>query len=390
MTLTVLTGCSLDASTSDMDANQGGASKQRAVAFTAYTASALSTTRADDPSVVKRIADGESMGVYAWYHPHSTWAADFAADQVVPNFMWNQQATRHDDLDAFVYSPLKYWPNGESDKLSFMAYYPYTPESPGQPETPLAYPGNPSGLQTLLANNVSGLPTFRFTVKDAYDSQVDFLVSDLITDLPQSRDTEGDPGTAFHDLSITDRVCFVLRHALSKVEFRIVADPEVRKDLVRFRLNSLGITNIYKDGLLTPSYAPLTGQTTLTWTAQTTTHDYAFVTYEPWLLMPQTLSSDAMLNLDYEMTFKSDGTTFHYEGASLVTDQDYTYANSNASLRLNTLCLAGTDTPLTVWLPNHHYVYVIRLRANRIEFTGEVVDWGDTESFSSELEEATP
>jgi hypothetical protein len=39
----------------------------------------------------------------------------------------------------------------------------------------------------------------------------------------------------------------------------------------------------------------------------------------------------------------------------------------------------GTNEALTKWLPNHHYIYTIRLRANRIEFTGEVVDWGDTQ-----------
>ena len=37
----------------------------------------------------------------------------------------------------------------------------------------------------------------------------------------------------------------------------------------------------------------------------------------------------------------------------------------------------GSDVALTEWLPNHHYIYTIRLRANRIDFTGQVVEWGD-------------
>ena len=43
------------------------------------------------------------------------------------------------------------------------------------------------------------------------------------------------------------------------------------------------------------------------------------------------------------------------------------------------MVMTGTGDPLTEWLPNHHYVYTIRLTANRIEFTGQVVDWGEYE-----------
>ena len=35
------------------------------------------------------------------------------------------------------------------------------------------------------------------------------------------------------------------------------------------------------------------------------------------------------------------------------------------------------------WLPGTHYVYTIRLSANRIEYTGQVVDWGDTDAIES-------
>jgi hypothetical protein len=104
--------------------------------------------------------------------------------------------------------------------------------------------------------------------------------------------------------------------------------------------------------------------------------------------MPQTLSDYAMLSLTYTMTFKSDGTSYHYYGSqegeggtvtgTLVADEHYTYSNT-ASIQLNKMKQTGTNTPLTEWLPNHHYIYTIRLRANRIEFTGEVVDWGDTQ-----------
>ena len=319
----------------------------------------------------RAIPNGGSMGVYAYYHNGSLWATDAANNQ--PDFMWNQQCTYNADLEAFVYTPLKYWPNEESDKLSFIAYYPYTnaelADDPDIPESKAA-----TGLTPLLTNEGKGLPSFNFTVKDAAVNQVDLLVSDLIVDLPQTRDTEGDPGTQFNDLSIYDKVKFLFHHALAKVEFRIVADASIRKDIVKFQLISLGITNIHKTGTLSTSYSA--GNTTLNWSDQSNEQDYTFKTNTPQLLMPQTLLNTAMLNLSYNITFKSDGTSYRYEGSTPVAEQDYTYYNE-ASLQLNTMNLTGTSIPLTTWEPNHHYIYTIRLRANRIDFEGEVVDWGE-------------
>ena len=348
---------------------------QRAVGFGSYTEQFQ--TRSSD--VQRAIPDGGSMGVYAYYHDGSTWAADAnalslddSANKLLPDFMWNQQCTYSTDLNAFVYTPLKYWPNEESDKLSFIAYYPYTAESPGNPESP-ASPAQ-TGLTPLLTNSGKGLPSFNFTVKDDAADQVDLLVSDLIVDLPQTRDTEDDPGTPFNDLSIYDKVKFLFHHALAKVEFRIVADAEIRKDIVKFRLTNLGITNIRKTGTLTTSYSD--GTTTLAWSDQSIEQDYAFKTYEPQLLMPQTILNTAMLNLSYNITFKSDGTTYTYVGSTPVAEEEYTY-NNEASLLLNEMKMTGSGAPLTEWLPNHHYIYTIRLRANRIDFEGEVVNWGD-------------
>ena len=45
----------------------------------------------------------------------------------------------------------------------------------------------------------------------------------------------------------------------------------------------------------------------------------------------------------------------------------------------STMKRTGTNEALTEWEHNHHYIYTIRLRANRIDFTGQVVEWGDTQ-----------
>jgi len=322
-------------------------------------------------SEMKRaIPDGGSMGVYAYLHDNSTWSADEAVNKLTPNFMWNQQVTYHADGNSFIYSPLKYWPNEENDKVSFIAYYPYSAETPGSPESP-AYPYNATGLKTLLGNAGNGLPSFEFTVKGNAAEQVDLLISDLITDLPYHRADESAPGTPFNNLSVYDHVKFVFRHALAKIEFRVIADADIRRDIVGFKVNSLKITNIYKRGKLAP-----TG-TTYSWSKLasdlgTPQPYYACNTYEPYLLMPQELRDDAMFDIHYSITFKGYGNTYANDGTTLVNQ--YTYSNS-ATLKLNTFKMAETGTKLTEWLPNHHYVYNIHLRANRIEFSAQVVDW---------------
>lgn len=351
-------------------------SERHPVGFDTYTEKI--PTRAE---VVQAIPEGGSIGVYAYYHDDGRWTTDAANN--TPNFMWNQQVTNDASFSTFVYSPLKYWPNEESDKLSFIAYYPYTPESLDNPETPTAYPNNPSGLQTRLRNNDKGLPSFNFTVKDAAENQVDLLVSDLIVDLPKSRDTQSDPGTPFNDLTIYDKVKFVFHHALAKVEFRITVHEEIRQDVASITLTEpVIISNVNKSGMLTTTYTPdisglsgTSGVTSLSWSNQATPHDYTFKTYEPQLLLPQTIGNSTLLTFAYSMTFKSDGTSYNYVNGNAVPQQTYTYSNA-ASLQLNTLYKSGTTTPITEWLPNTHYVYNILLRANRIEFTGQVVEWG--------------
>ena len=312
------------------------------------------------------------MGVYAYLH--NTETRNYTAD--IPNFMWNQKATSQNDTEPFTYEPLKYWPNDENSKLSFIAYFPYCN---GEADDGTNEDIASTGVEPLLANNATGLPTFNFTVEDNVDDQVDFLVSEVVANMPKSRDTEGDPGQPFNDLTIHDRVPFLFKHMTAKVEFRIVADPEIRKDIVKFQLTTLNVSNLYKDGTLTPVYNPSTGETTCTWSGQTTKQDYDFKTYEPQLLLPQTISNDVKLSLEYEITFKSDGTTYKYDiYGNPVAQDEYKYSNT-ASIQLNEMKLTSTDLPLTKWEHNHHYIYTIRLRANRIDFTGQVVEWGDTQ-----------
>ena len=274
-------------------------SQQQPIAFKdAYT---VQPTRSSEAfTATKGIPVGQSMGVYAYLH--NTETRNYSAD--IPNFMFNQQATSQDDTEPFSYAPLKYWPNDENSKVSFIAYFPY---SNGTANDGTNHDIASTGITPLLENNGTGLPTFDFTVKDAVDDQVDFLVSEVVPNLPKTRDTEDDSHQPFNDLTIYDRVPFLFKHMTAKVEFRIVADPDIHKDIVHFHLNTLSVSNLYKNGTLTPAYDPATGATSFTWSESTTpakhgvTPDYKlnFKTYEPQLLLPQKIGDDVMLSLDY-------------------------------------------------------------------------------------------
>ena len=369
--------CLLSCSSEETTRTAETTSQLRPIAFgDAYT---VTPTRSSEIfTATKGIPLGQSIGIYAYLH---NTGENFTT--YIPNFMFNQQATSRDDADYFSYSPLKYWPNDENSKVSFIAYFPYCNNAA---DDGTRFDQETTGISVKKANNVEGLPTFNFTVKDDIDQQVDFLVSDVIANMPKSRDSEINPGQPFNDLSIKDRVTFLFKHMTAKVEFRIVADPEIHKDIVHFHLNTLTVSNLYKNGTLTPSY---NGETTFTWSEHTDKHGETptylkkFTTYEPQLLMPQVLSDLVKMNVSYTITFKSDGTTYHYEGTTPVADQDYTYEKED-EIQLNKMLRTGTTTPVTEWLPYHHYIYTIRLRANRIDFTGQVVDWGEYTNYNEE------
>ncbi len=335
-------------------------------------------TRADSALLADHtIPAGQSIGVYAYYHDNTTWSSTST-----PNFMCNQQATNIGLEQPFSYAPLKYWPNERDDKVSFIAYYPNTSNSSADVAA--------LGLTALLANTSAGLPSFRFTVNDNVKQQVDFMVADLLPDLPNGTAavTPGAPSDR-DQLTVTDRVRFLFRHALAKIEFRVVVNEAARQDLAYYTLHGISLTNIHKAAQLTPAYTPpvapaTEGTTTFTWTdydspAATT---YACKTTEAYLLLPQTLGDDAQLIVSYDLAFKSEGTTYTYDAdGNPVPTEEYAYTGRTTTYQLNTLKRTGTATPISEWLPNHHYVYTLVIKPHRIAFTGQVVDWGEEVPF---------
>lgn len=131
-----------------------------------------------------------SMGIFAYYTGSSNWTA-----ANTPNFMYNQPVTRTDNNTPWTYSPVKYWPNNEADKISFFAYAPH----------------NAAGV-TPSGNTVAGFPYLDYTVPTAEAKQIDLLAATPLMDQSYASNpaTPGDPTTQ-------GNISFTMHHALTKI-----------------------------------------------------------------------------------------------------------------------------------------------------------------------------
>lgn len=153
-------------------------------------------TRATETTIDVMKGEGYTgFGVFAY----NTGAKDFpsstenasneaTAGEVKPDFMCNQQVQWDSSQSAWVYSPVKEWP--EWDNVSFFAYAPYA-EAAGK-----------SNITALPTAETTGAPVISFAVDEAIDKQIDFLYADAKTNI--SKQT----------------VQFNFNHALSRIGFK--------------------------------------------------------------------------------------------------------------------------------------------------------------------------
>lgn len=142
-------------------------------------------TRAHSIENVAKLAEDEGFGVYAYY----TDEGEFNSTST-PNFMKNQQVTSSDNGTTWTYTPVKYWPNEKTDKLSFFAYAPWV------------------SAPKVAA---SGDPVLTFTVPEDVTDHTDLLVADASALKNLTKQTT------------TGNVQFKFKHALSRVGFKVEA-----------------------------------------------------------------------------------------------------------------------------------------------------------------------
>lgn len=248
----VLTGCTESDLSSDTSLAKESAPS--AIEFSAKTRSAGSTragavNQINTTSLQTGGHKDAGFAVFAFNTGTSDWST--VNTTAKPNFMYNQQVKWDTSVepDAWTYSPVKYWPNGDdaanaanspsntateanAQKLSFFAYAPYVPvtASSGAPTTTLGTPDY--GITALTGNDVAGHPIITYSLKyvaepASYDlsaaNNVDLLWGVKgANSYSEASETDGiqtltgDYNTDLTKFNTTDRIKFNLKHALSK------------------------------------------------------------------------------------------------------------------------------------------------------------------------------
>ena len=142
------------------------------------------------------------FGVFAYYTGQSTWAS--AGANTAPNFMYNQKVEY--SSGEWTYTPVKYWPNTEGDKISFFAYAPHSTTAK-------------SGIDfTSTTTSTKNAPTMRFTLQAAPADMVDLVATNA---------TQTSPDKTIDVEKATSKVSFKLKHVLTRASFKAKLDASL-------------------------------------------------------------------------------------------------------------------------------------------------------------------
>ena len=289
----------------------GGGDSTILVAFDAVP-EGDATTKADGTYVAPGnhyLPDNSSFGVFAFYqeavggNDPATWAYT----PRTPNFMFNQPVDF--DGEHYSYSPLRYWPSGTSNTISFWAYYPHDANHLPYAENLAFVESNGS---TPYNASSTGLPQATYTIvsRTAPDFQQDLMFSNLVVNKTYNNCTP-----------VHGTVPLTFNHALALVEFRLQALGTV---------SSFSVSNLYWSGTCQDP-------TNISWTSlgdlnSLSMSPVSWSTTQPktltCILMPQTLRGDATLNIT----------------ATGISDPNVAISGAGG---------------ISQWLPGKHYVYYI-------------------------------
>ena len=249
-TVMALTDCSQSSDLTEVNATTG----QNAISFETYLAT---NTRAGvSGEQTTETIEKNGFGVLGYYT-----AKDNYAKNTAPNFMYNTKVTgtTNGTTINWTYTPLRYWPNDENDKLSFFAYAPYIDVEPstGVPTDVT----NKTGITAITNNNYSDAPTVSYTLADTKTQSVDLLwgvkkgtKSDLNTDLTRIQ-------------ANTSGVGFTFKHALAKfggdnnfVKAILVTDDDTKFDKTTTKVTISDIKIESSDIATTGTFDLTTGQ----------------------------------------------------------------------------------------------------------------------------------
>lgn len=170
-------------------------------------------TNHNDNGQVQNIDTG--FGVFAYYTGQQTWSA--ASSSATPNFMYNQEVKYRST--AWEYSPLKYWPNNNNDKISFYAYAPYTAATASTGATS----NSNQNITTFSNNSATGAPTVTYYVNpEDIKAQQDLVYAALnTTGTNQNQDLSKQTSVNSAAITTGQKVTFDFKHALARIGFNV-------------------------------------------------------------------------------------------------------------------------------------------------------------------------
>ena len=209
------------------------------------------------------------FGVFAYYT-----AGEKYDNNAKPNFMYNQKVEKK--ADAWVYEPVKYWPNeyGDaaiSEDVDYVTFFAYAPWTKFEPTTGDVTEGKEKNIISVNKNNATGDPIIKYVVDTDPKTSVDLLWGVAAATASQnyspivSNTVAITTGLPFVDLvkpgkPASDKLSFNLRHALAKVKFTIdyIADAEtpngtskvINADETRIFVRSFTINGLAMKGAL--------------------------------------------------------------------------------------------------------------------------------------------
>lgn len=275
-----LASCSESTELETNPINNNLATKGTGVTFGTYSAKSTRAGKAGSITTeVLKDAD-YGFGVFAY----STGTADYSTS-ATPNFMWNQKVTYNNgtantagDTPEWIYEPVKFWPNANSDaddegatgtptssKISFFAYAPYA----GDASTGVIPSGETSDIVATSANNATGHPTVTYVLAST-GKTVDLLWGTAASTTKYTTvdgatielDKAADDALANTNINITklkvgQKIKFNFKHALAKIggsPEKATTDPSAPAEDTKHGLQVM--LDIDADGAITGGIKP--------------------------------------------------------------------------------------------------------------------------------------
>ncbi len=126
--------------------------KEAAIAFDVYAGKAPQKRNAPGAETTSTSIQTEGFGVTAVYTGQDNYGAQ------TPNFMYNQQVLWN--TSKWEYSPIKYWPTTQGDKLSFFAYAPHNSSAAGAGIALRGNAGDPKKIDFTCATDATQMIDF--------------------------------------------------------------------------------------------------------------------------------------------------------------------------------------------------------------------------------------